>query len=97
MTATPVRGSGGVCDGTATGNGQYGSGGVFDGTATGNDSAGAGDGSVTAASGHKGTSYSPKRPRDEATRSPRVSCVVECSVLLANRHLIFLHKLDLCE
>ena len=50
------------------------------------DIGGARDGSVTSASEHKETSYKSNRPRDEANQDPRVSCVVECSVLLVKRH-----------
>ena len=50
-------------------------------------SAGARYATVTAASEQKETSYSSKRPRAETTQDPRVSCDVECCVLLVNRRL----------
>ena len=49
------------------------------------DIGGAHDGSVTAASEHKETSYRLRRPRAEETQDPTVSCVAECSVLLASK------------
>ena len=90
MTATSVCGSSGVCERTASVNAGRGSGGVCSGTVTAapeSETVGVCDGSVTTASERKGTIYNSKRPRDEATQDPRVSCAVECSVLPANRHL----------
>ena len=69
-----------------------------DGSVTGppeRDSGGTCDGRVTSASEHKETSYSSKTAQVEATQDPRVSCVVECNVLLVNRHLTCIYKLGL--